>query len=965
MNHPASTNRPDFAPFSQTSHNHDPSKPEMFLGQITINNPDPFPNNPVDVQHFNSPRIRQPGQGTYNTNILRTPPLDFDADFPSAAEPVNQDIYEYTDKPKVKVTTHNPRRGEVSRNKPQNRINARPSYFNTPKHDEFESQRKPLTASNENYFSSSQNRFKPKGTTTMKPRPLTERANGFSPSTKSPGKPLAFNLRSNKPSFSPNKPHYSSTTEHKPLFDLESLLEDEIPEEHYGDSLRHPTNGSEDVEVIKSVEVTSKNPPTTEKDNLKLTDVTEDSTEEESSTHTILDSEISENVRNETVTEYPTETYIYEEQTEFNDPKEEERPENIVESNNIHTSEAPEYYDEEVEYVDDVEVEVPTKTKSAKTLELVEEHDEENEDYEEIEENPKDVPNNMPTVKSETFEILTMKPKQTMVKDDNFKEFVDSALIDNTEPPTYVTEEYVEEESPETTTEVVEEVITTESPSILIGEEVVSVVTTKSVVNGTFSVPEYTHSPPKTTADMKDSTEKSEINTKSEDDTKDEKLTTVSPNSTESWVVVASVQTSRSVSGARFLPFPGVAQDEKKQILSELDEEKLEEPAEPTKDPEEATVESVTVAELYTTDTNTKSTESIIDKLDQAQSELSSGFLSGGFKGGEQDYVVLTEMPQENHTKEEVTSVATPLQIFTVKSTSTTTEKPTPEPNPVTIKKFSPYSRPGTSTNKPKTKVPAFEEIKMDDLTGLLPHGFKVRPSFKDRKITTTTEKPARKEENQSRSLGNTSKNKVVIQDDLSSLLPKGYKPPKEEKVPSIEDIFKNIKTDNIVHLLPPGYKATPEASSTTKPKTKEPFDIASILPKGFKHLAPTTEKAKSVNKLLDSAKVVDISSFLPPGFKPTEQNATVPIKVADISSLLPPGFKLGNDPTKPKSSTQAPVSTVGILSTKAAPGKLVFPSRPGAGKPGKRLTTPKPSNEDMISGGMSTPSVLKKWPTR
>ena len=40
---------------------------------------------------------------------------------------------------------------------------------------------------------------------------------------------------------------------------------------------------------------------------------------------------------------------------------------------------------------------------------------------------------------------------------------------------------------------------------------------------------------------------------------------------TESWVVVASVQTSRSVSGARFLPFPQVEQEEKKQPLAELE----------------------------------------------------------------------------------------------------------------------------------------------------------------------------------------------------------------------------------------------------------------------------------------------------------------------------------------------------------------------------------------------------------
>lgn len=162
----------------------------------------------------------------------------------------------------------------------------------------------------------------------------------------------------------------------------------------------------------------------------------------------------------------------------------------------------------------------------------------------------------------------------------------------------------------------------------VVGEAVVSVVTTKSVVNGSTSNPDNLTSP---------TNEETELRTSTPD------MDSVN-NSTESWVVVASVQTSRSVSGARFLPFPQVEQEEKKQSLSELEEGNSEraEEADSAADDDVTTIPSIesifdiettTEPENYPTISSTRatgsttdhvsnvshSTESIIDKLDRGE----------------------------------------------------------------------------------------------------------------------------------------------------------------------------------------------------------------------------------------------------------------------------------------------------------------------------------------------------------
>jgi hypothetical protein len=126
-----------------------------------------------------------------------------------------------------------------------------------------------------------------------------------------------------------------------------------------------------------------------------------------------------------------------------------------------------------------------------------------------------------------------------MVKNDNFHEFVDTTVIDNVteEPVTTVEDSSDAVQEKKTKSESLEAVEEKKSKSEAVEEKkskseallaepelVVSVVTTKSVVNNTV------------------------IRT----------VGTIDDNTTDTWVVVASVQTSRSVSGARYLPSPNV-----------------------------------------------------------------------------------------------------------------------------------------------------------------------------------------------------------------------------------------------------------------------------------------------------------------------------------------------------------------------------------------------------------------------
>lgn len=209
--------------------------------------------------------------------------------------------------------------------------------------------------------------------------------------------------------------------------------------------------------------------------------------------------------------------------------------------------------------------------------------------------------------------------------------------------------------------------------SILIGEAIVSVVTTKSVVNGTISIP--TTPSPTTTEQVAAPPSSTGIT--------EQPVTAATTEDTSR--ILASVQTSRSISGARFLPFPVIDRIEP---IGHNGEKK--------------------------TSQQPESTESIIDKLDRVQSELSSGILVGGFRtaGNSLQLDVLNDK-ERNNRRRYTTTVKTPV-----------------------ISKFvhRRYNDKRAEHATPKPKI----ETTLDSLEGLLPRDYLVRSSTTASPISKT-----------------------------------------------------------------------------------------------------------------------------------------------------------------------------------------------------------------------------------
>ncbi|CAK1548293.1 unnamed protein product [Leptosia nina] len=846
--HPASTKRPDTSQIHSVAYQNDPSKPETFLGQITINNPDIeiLQNNRFKNIPFDGNSLKSNGQSGL---ISHGDEIDNDDD----------DIFDHH-----KVTTYNP-----------TKLGGRQMII------------KPSTSR----FS---NLNKPADLKPNLPVPLLDRYE-------------SNKLKNEKPGAT----QYSGpSTEYKSLLDIQPLLEDDISDLSSFRELMKNTEGSYDVQVIKSNN--SKNADDSKPD---ATSMHSDNIPKVSSLMTV------------TIPSNKTKTQSHEPSST------ESTYDDDLKAGDEENNEEYEYYeDEEITETNHTSPKPATSTSVESITDIYDEYDstEEEEKSTEVKVKP-----------TKSFDIVDMTQNNTMVKDDNFKHFTDTTAIDQIDSANDTTAPSLKQFSNE-------EFSSIESPSIL-GQEVVSVVTTKSVVNGTISIPEVTYPPTPKGNEMS-----SPVYNMSEDPNNDTAVTT------ESWIVVASVQTSRSVSGARFLPFPTVEQEEKKQVITD-DEEGEDEDDIVTENPRQDYAN------------NSSSTENINDKLDSIQSELSSAVLSGSLDKDNKNIELLTESTSESSTST-TTTTTTPssVNVFTLKSTQFTpiTEKSSPEPLPVLIKKFTPRLASST-TPKPKKK-PSFVTI-MDDLSGLLPPGFKSRHSYKDKRTsttstttTTTTQKSTTIKTSpstesiiingtQGRSSGISSKNKVIILDD-KSLLPKEYKP----KERTHEDLFKKIQKDDLSNLLPPGYKPPETDSKDTVPQDLiekvEKIDITAFLPKGFKPNATqtvSTEKPKTTVNIPIKAAPVDIAAFLPPGFKlntsEAEEKPLSKIKIAHISNLLPPGYNVNNSE---ESSEPTTTQSSGSF-------KLVFPSRPGGNS--RKTTTQKTSR----GPPPVTPKIQKGWPTR
>lgn len=598
--------------------------------------------------------------------------------------------------------------------------------------------------------------------------------------------------------------------------------------------------------------------------------------------------------------------------------------------------------------------------------------------------------------------------------------------------------EYIDEEEPTekpegksivTTAQPIEERLTTpdnlevttyrDSKRI---QAVVSVVTTKSVVNGTMQKPEEPL--------------EEVIETTTEEENYP-KVTKAPPrkSTTEDYYVIASVQTSRSVSGAHFLPFEHVEQKEKIKSKTELvNKKKLEENS--TDDPESRTTqvteienvssevqddedyhnsrEFVTGAwnEDHTTHATNKyaplpSTESIIDKLDRVQSDLSLGVLSGEFPvlkdrtSKKSKLTTSTQLPEAAHESkkvdeteeedeevEEVTAIPTtfkPLVLirkFSPKSTVATTRKPTTTQRVVVKSSILPTTTEEIITTTPNNSVVdasqredkkiTFDNLAQDDLIGLLPAGYKPRNSFKNKKLfTTTTEAPSPVREDSVKSRNSTISRSYKSQpnsQNINSPSVKGFKnkdkavtsKPAEENeteiVPKkiLSKLFEASEVAvDINKFLPPGFKPTNDSEKLEVIPLDSEDLLSKFLPPGFKQ-QPAIEKPKI--KVLDE----EIGKFLPPGYKPEKEEKKSDdilssilgkIKFQETSALLPSDFK--------ETPVYKPVTTEVPTTTKSS-GKVVFPSRLGK-KPGAgRTTTPKPIHAE---GPKAPEFEIKKGP--
>lgn len=869
--HPASTKRPDVSQIHSVAYQNDPSKPETFLGQITLNNPDidylhnsRFKNLPFDSNSLKS--NGQTGHITHDDDVI---------------ENENQDLFDQS--VNHRVTTYNPNKFSGKQ-----RLNIKP------------------TGSLFSAYSS---------------------AGGEKTDFRDTHKVASKNILSG-PKTNGNV-YQSSSTEYKALFDLEPLLEDDISDISSFRELMKNKQGSFDVQVIKANQT-------------DYSESADDSKPDASSMNT--DNFLKEipvvkpTTKSTSTTTTSTTTSPTHDDTEIDHESGEEYVE---------------YYDES-ESSEAKQVTQPPTSYYTKHDDIYDEYDSISEPEHTTNE-PENTTEESNSKIKESFDVLVMKPGNKTVQD--FKQFVDTTIIDQTEelkrdPFTDVSEP----------TSSQEDDTSIETPSIL-GQEVVSVVTTKSVVNGTISIPQVTYAP----STQKISTEAETVFASNYSD--DGSI----PVTTENWVVVASVQTSRSVSGARFLPFPTVEQEEKKQVLTDEDEEEEEDEVEPiTNDPRQEKSSSIA------------STENINDKLDSIQSELSSGVLSGSLDKKNKNIEIITEPTTEQSTTTSTTTSSTtttttttttpsPPNVFTLKSTTAAsfTERSLPDPLPVQIKKFS--HRTSTSSTTPKPRKKSSLVTVMDDLTGLLPPGYKPRLSFKDKRTSTTTtttkaptttsEIPLIINETQGRSSGISSKNKVIVLDG-KSLLPREYRP--KEQRPQ-EDLLKKFIKDDLSMFLTPGYKPpasegpeiTKETTKTDISETVQQGDISALLAKNFNLSATSTERPKTKLPKLPALLPPDIKAFLPSNFTKNsteiEESLLSKIKLVDISSWLPSGFKLNT--TETAEAPEEPAVEAPSTTTKAS-FNLVFPSRPG-GKVNRKTTTQKPMVPQL------TKKIQKGWPTR
>lgn len=504
----------------------------------------------------------------------------------------------------------------------------------------------------------------------------------------------------------------------------------------------------------------------------------------------------------------------------------------------------------------------------------------------------------------------------------------------------------------------------------------------KSITSGTIT---STSSNMQTSTSASTSAEQIEAN-ESAETTPISTTETVANNvdSTESYMV-ATVQTSRSITGARFLTiplFPTAEEEERRQLLGETKNEK----------PFKGNDDDHSDDEHHAADDTHKDD----DLVKPYETEPSSTEIDGeSTESSDENVPQTTAHPEltiasKTHKLSTVSEKLAHLhELNEPKPDVTTTSVP------VVIRKFSPRTTkaPIRKSSTATSKKPTTSDADVN-LASLLPPGFKYRAnSIKETTILASSTTP--RSASAAKPIETVAKDAAIKIGDkliqfkeiaIDALLPKDYKPAdgtadnskinvanltQTSNEPSnIESndggaatgLSKTTKapfhlstvTENISKFLPPGFKLPKESSTTKRPIFKTTMDdISKFLPPGFKLPKSTTTEMPTAPKASEN------------GNDSIEQSVLNKLSFnVDISSLLPTGFKANATPAdsaqeerRVDTHENAPSNST----TSNSSFKLVFPK--GIGKRPVRLTTARP----LHAGGPAPPEITirKGLPTR
>ena len=233
-----------------------------------------------------------------------------------------------------------------------------------------------------------------------------------------------------------------------------------------------------------------------------------------------------------------------------------------------------------------------------------------------------------------------------------------------------------------------------------------------------------------------------------------------------------------------------------------------------------------------------------------------------------------------------------------------------------------------SSTTEQNLKIKnLIENIKIDDVSELLPPGYS--SSFRPDTTSTTLKETSILSifPGLSTTESNVEKENIlpIIDVDVSKFLPPGYK--------------EKIKTVDNKDFLPPGFTQTTKTidNETIPPSLESEIktvDASAFLPPGYKEKIKTVDASDFLPPgFADKIETVDVSAFLPPGFNDK-------IKTVDASDFLAPGISLSS--TTSSSTKYTFKTTTEATTTTRAPRRtgIKFPN--WGGKRKFQITTAK-----------------------